>query len=176
MILFGTVLQLAGTLVTAWGLARTWREFAAEGFWDEPKRRLRVAAAEVRTRAIAVMDRLRGRRRVAVGSNLAFGGALAFNARGRIGFAPMPKSTKAALFELENRTLTLLANLTTTQERVQEVGDEVQRLGGTLKAEVGRLEGSARKVAVGGLRVAAFGLGLVALGLAFQVIALAIAG
>ncbi len=173
-VVVGTLLQFTGALVTAYGLARTWREFAEEGFFDEPKRRLRAAWAVARVQARAIGDRLLRRHRRVAGAGVAIGGAGSLTVRGRIGWAPLPTTSKAAIKELDRRIGQLLDRLSDTQERVQEIGAEITRLGGTIRTEVERLERRDRRVAVGGLRVAVSGLMLVAFGLFIQAIGLVV--
>lgn len=174
LVIIGSLLPLAGTLVAAWGLAQTWRRFADEGFRDEPTRRLRAAIEWVhQRRGEALWLSLLRRQKRVVGAGAAMGQAGAFAARGHIGFAPLPTDSETTVIAaLAERTEQLLRGFNVTPERVQEIADEVTRIGGSLTIEVERLERQSRRVAVGGLRWAAAGLGLVAIGLSIQLVGL----
>lgn len=152
-VLAGTLFQLVGTLVATWGLARTWREFADEGFWDEPERRLRTAAAWARDRGEAIARRLLRRQKRVVGTGVVVTGAGQVTARGRVGFAPLPEEPDAAIAALGQRTEQILSRLSDTQERVQDLESEIRGVAASLDHEVGRLEGRSRSSRPGPDRV-----------------------
>jgi hypothetical protein len=172
--LAGISFQIVGLVVTAYGLAKTWRNYKPEGvgFLDPPVRWRR----DTFRRIASLVSRFswRGRRRSVTfeGHAGAVSSTSASLGRGRVGFPPLPRSAKAAIAELDERTRKLMDLVSDTLQRCDEESDrarlEIVALGTRLEQDIARLEQHGIGVAIGGIRTAATGLCFVALGVVFQ--------
>ena len=165
----GLILQVAGLVVTATGVRRTWREFAAEPFWSP-----------VIQRARGLWERIVARvRRVFRRPQIVFGEAageirMAGTALGRVGFRTIPEDGPVAdaITELDERTRRLLDQIADLREQGDEELRTLRSESRSLREEVARvvkeLGEMDREVAVSGLRLEAAGMFLIALGVVFQ--------
>lgn len=173
----GTVLQVAGVLMTGYGASKTWHEFAPEG-----ERFLHP----VRARWHRLLDWLqqvgrsflrRSPRAVVARGGVAIGVGGAFSARGRVQYPALGTdvATGHAIAELDRRTRQLSETIANTADRLDEdlggVRKDVADLGAGLGSELRRVDEQTRRVAIGGIRLEALGLVLIALGLFCQAIA-----
>lgn len=163
----GVGLQVVGLVVTGFGIAATWREFATESLFEP------IAVPSRRVWAW-VKSRLLGR---PVPVPEASGRLpLTVSATGR-GFAPfrtLPKDQMVAesISELDERTRDLLKQLKSLDGRMTDEAKalraEIDSARRTIETELETLRHSDREVATSGIRWEATGLALVALGVVFH--------
>jgi hypothetical protein len=173
----GIGFEAIGIVTAGAGLWRTWHDFAGgESFAGPFVERAHATAGRIRG---VFLRLLRRPRNVVVYPDPARLTATALNPRVRIGWGPIPTTTKLALAELDRRSRLTWDGLTEARERFLDDLDEVRRTGSALREHVDsdarRLETTARRAAIGGVRLEAVGLFLVGVGLLVQGLGIAVA-
>jgi hypothetical protein len=172
----GYALEFFGFVLAAFGIRRTWRDFAKGERFFEP---IHQAAERVGAAGAAVATGLMSRRRDAViraGSATATAGVGA-TVTARVGPGPLTPAvdleTFASVVEQQMRDvyerLNVLREADAAEARARTDADS--ELAGRLGVEVAGVEGMSRSVAVGGLRQQFVGLLLASVGLILQAVA-----
>ena len=173
----GALVQLVGVVVVALGARRTWLEFAPdEGLLDPIARLTYHVRQRLGDRVKRVWSRIRGRppQHIA-GAGAVTISAVAVDARGRVGFAPLPDGTgtQEAIDLLDERTRSLMdrleAKTAQLDDEIRAIKDGTAALSRLLDTHVVRLDAQGRRAATGGVRLALAGAAMVIIGLGLQV-------
>lgn len=170
----GLGLQLVGIVVTAVGLARTWREYAEAPtrLSDELARPYRAAATRFRTRVDSLIHRLLRRptvHHVSVFDAVGFGDALDVTViRGP---GQLPKTWRAAQPVIAERLRGLLTDIDRVTAETRATARDLAGIKARLDETVEQLGKVDQRVATGGIPLAVYGLIGVAVGVGLQLLA-----
>jgi hypothetical protein len=181
----GTLLQLIGVAIAAWGLRKTWTENAPEGeqFWAPVIGAARAVARGVNARLHSARLRigtLFGRHPTTIArAGAAFGSGMALNATLRVGkqFGTLPKTmgTRHAIDELDERTRELMDRVNDVRDAAADehmrASSEETELATRIGSVTNSLNQRVTHIAVGGMRLESLGLFMVAFGLLLQALA-----